>query len=451
MQTLNLISTLIASGSARPSEIVVHIAGDRNDGFVAALRKLEVALQRVDRFGDGDAAYCNKLQQIPALQLRGCDIVVLCDTDVAFAADIRPWLLPDAVRARVVDLPNPPLENLERLYRRTGITALPKLVPTAFAPAMTFETNCNGGLYVIPARWLDSLGAAWRRWSQEALSDREILGPFRKHADQIGFCLAMLALGLPFKPLPASLNFPTHLPSEVLVPRDDVDPLILHYHWRTDPSGFLLPCGAPRVDAVISRINDTLREFRQRHFVSEVFWDYRYAHHPELGSGVGSRGDALEYRRALLCPIISEFAKREILDVGCGDLEVLASASADRYLGLDTSLEAIAVARAKRPDWTFLAGDISVLEGRLFDLVLCGSVLIHIPEREAYLGLVSHLVDRCRDTLVIEAYDAPPVLTSEITFFHEPVSDSLAREPRVRDVQFIGNYRDLKVFRARVR
>ena len=126
----------------------------------------------------------------------------------------------------------------------------------------------------------------------------------------------------------------------------------------------------------------------------------------------------------------------------------MAEAEARRYTGLDPSPEAVALARAKRPDWDFIHGTISAVEGRLFDLVLCGCVLIHIPTRDAYLDLVRRLVDACRDTLVIEAYNRPPSLASEITYFHEPLAETLRRDPRIGAVRTIGLYRDIDVVLA---
>ena len=123
----------------------------------------------------------------------------------------------------------------------------------------------------------------------------------------------------------------------------------------------------------------------------------------------------------------------------------MAEAEAARYTGIDLSPEAVALARTKRPDWNFLTGTIAEVEGRLFDLVLCGCVLIHIPRREAYLDLVRRLVDACRDTLVIEAYNQPPTLTSEITYYHEPIAETLRRDPRLTAVRTIGSYRDIEV------
>jgi SAM-dependent methyltransferase len=258
----------------------------------------------------------------------------------------------------------------------------------------------------------------------------------------------MLELGLPFEPLPVALDFPTHFPPESYTPLRDVEPLVLHYHSRIDASGFLLPTGQASVDAAVSQVNETIRTCRHADFDNRSFWDHRYACHAALGSGVESRGDVLRARRELLYPLVALFSEKEVLDVGCGDLEVMAEAEARRYTGLDLSREAIALARAKRPDWNFLNGTMAEVEGPLFDLVLCGCVLIHIPARDAYLDLVRRMVDACRDTLVIEAYNQPPSITSEITYYHEPIAETLRRDPRIGAVRTIGSYRDIEVVLA---
>jgi len=449
MQAFNWLSTIIGSGSAHPTEILVNLVQGTDPAFESVLGRFGVTVQWVEPFGTGDAAYCNKLMQLECPQLHNVDCAVLCDADLAFAGDIRPWMTTKAVRAKVVDLPSPPLEMLDRLYATTGLSAEPRIANTSFAAAVTYETNCNGGLYVIPTQWLRPLAKAWIKWARFVFEKNDILGPYRKHADQIGFCFAMLELSLPFEPLPEALNFPTHLSPEICAALNGVKPLVLHYHWRLDQSGCLLPLGLVQADSSIANVNEVIRNSRHTHFDNQSFWDYRYACHAELGSGVGSRADSLAYRRDLLYPIVFLFARKEILDVGCGDLEVMAEAEADRYTGLDISPAAISLARTKRPDWRLLVGDVSAIHGQVFDLVMCGCVLIHMPEREVYENTVRRLVDACRDTLIIEAYNGPPTLTSEITFYHEPVSETLSRDPRIGQIKVIGSYSSVHVVLAR--
>ena len=73
-----------------------------------------------------------------------------------------------------------------------------------------------------------------------------------------------------------------------------------------------------------------------RHFNNRLFWEKRYAHFIERGSGVGSRGQNLKYKRELLRDQGAEQA-RSVLDVGCGDLEVVKTLALHRYVGVDQS------------------------------------------------------------------------------------------------------------------
>ena len=270
MQALNWAWTLLASGSAAPDDVVmclVRSEAGEDDDFARTLQRLGVTVRAIERFGSDEAAYCNKLVQLSLPELRDADCAVLCDADLAFAGDIRPWLAPDAVRAKVVDADNPPLELLDRLYAMTGLTARPRIVETTFHQGRTYETNCNGGLYCVPARWLEPLGRAWTRWAEFALANRELLGRYRMHADQIGFCFAMLELGLPFDPLPAASISPPIFRRKAMGRWPDVEPLVLHYHRRSDASGFLLPIGSAQsigraTPAVVRCRSDALRSMR---------------------------------------------------------------------------------------------------------------------------------------------------------------------------------------------
>jgi ubiquinone/menaquinone biosynthesis C-methylase UbiE len=74
----------------------------------------------------------------------------------------------------------------------------------------------------------------------------------------------------------------------------------------------------------------------------------------------------------------------EILDVGCGtgQSRQLYAAHAARYVGLDLSGEAVAVARGRFPDNEWVAGDACALPfaDQSFDVVAFSSVLHHIPD-----------------------------------------------------------------------
>lgn len=164
MQALNWLRTIIASRSARPEEIIVHLISGEDPVYRGTLDRFGITVRSIEPFGGGEAAYCNKLMQFGCSELQNAGCAVLCDTDLAMAGDIRPWINADSIRAKVVDAPNPPLDVLKSLYAATGLSAKPRIVSTSFNRGQTFETNCNGGLYIIPSQWFEKLTKAWIKW-----------------------------------------------------------------------------------------------------------------------------------------------------------------------------------------------------------------------------------------------------------------------------------------------
>ena len=180
-----------------------------------------------------------------------------------------------------------------------------------------------------------------------------------------------------------------------------------------------------------------------------LFWDYRYATHPERGSGLGSRGNNLRYKRHLLRREGVKLVE-SILDVGCGDLEVLRSLRLPEYLGIDVSPLAIERARAARPDLAF-----SVYTGQPipdFAMVLCFEVLIHQTTRQSYLDLVKFLADHTRDTLLVSGYESigEDKVRRHMLYFYEPLSVSLANTGRFERIEPIGGHSDVRIYRCSV-
>ncbi|WLR43398.1 class I SAM-dependent methyltransferase [Bacillus carboniphilus] len=55
------------------------------------------------------------------------------------------------------------------------------------------------------------------------------------------------------------------------------------------------------------------------------------------------------------------------------------------YLGIDSSEEALSLAKQKKPEWTFIkAGSIPVHQITPRDVVICFDVLIHQKRREDF-------------------------------------------------------------------
>lgn len=66
-------------------------------------------------------------------------------------------------------------------------------------------------------------------------------------------------------------------------------------------------------------------------FNNKKFWDERYSTDIELGSGIGSKGAVLELKRKALHELVEKEKPDNILDVGCGDLELIYDLLAQDY------------------------------------------------------------------------------------------------------------------------
>lgn len=438
-------TTLIELAGVRAEDLFVHVLGGEYAADVAGYAAARgIPHAEVARFGDG--RYCNKLRQLRSAPLRRYPFVALCDTDLAFCEALEPQRN-GRVAAKIVDLPNPPLELLEALYRRAGFTDVRELVRCTNADAWTFAANCNGGLYQIEADFLDELAPRWEKWALWVLEQADLLGAYAVHADQLGFGLAMRELGEHVTLLPTAKNFPTHLPPESYA-AESAAPAVLHYHDRLAPDGMLLALGIPRADERIRLVNEVLSADRRARFDNARFWNFRYREHGALGSGLGSRGRAAEEKRRLIGMVIAETAPRSVLDVGCGDLFVTGDLPVAEYVGLDVSAEAIRIAQARRADWHFIVGDVLSAELEPADLVLCFDLLIHERDPERYRSMVSRLAELAKHTLVVAAYNQEPWLTSAMTFYHEPISRTLRESGRFASLEILGGYRDTTVLHA---
>lgn len=178
------------------------------------------------------------------------------------------------------------------------------------------------------------------------------------------------------------------------------------------------------------------------------FWDERYLTNPELGSGVGSRGDLAVMKRQLVESVWEE-SRGSVLDIGFGDLQVLDPSVFPTYTGVDVSGVAVERARMRFPQHTFVEADFGGREDPAVpgaDLVLCLDVLIHQFDRNAYRRIVERIVARTLGTGLISAYNRPPRKGGPIVAFHEPIAETLERAEASR-IEKVAGYRGLAVFR----
>jgi SAM-dependent methyltransferase len=189
------------------------------------------------------------------------------------------------------------------------------------------------------------------------------------------------------------------------------------------------------------------RPQQRGHFDNAAFWDERYRQNLALGSGGGSRGQHLEFKRRLLEDLILRYQPRSILDVGCGDIEVTRTLTfAGTYTGVDLSPFIVARNQEIRPEWQFLQGDFLELRRSRevgADLVLCLDVLIHQHDPAVYREFVRQLVSAAGTTLVVNGFEALPRSgrLSPNVAFHEPITQTLS-DCGVNSVQSLGEFRN---------
>jgi SAM-dependent methyltransferase len=168
-------------------------------------------------------------------------------------------------------------------------------------------------------------------------------------------------------------------------------------------------------------------------FDNREFWDRRYADDPSLGSGIGSRGENLLHKRKIVADFLRTVAPATVLDVGCGDHEMLRGiAHLPSYVGLDVSGVVVDRNRRMFPERRFECLDFvncTTLDTLRADVVLCTEVLIHQHRREQFDGLLKNIVAAALRGGLVSGYifDPRPAIASDIIAWHEPITDALMR------------------------
>lgn len=444
----HLAHSLIAHCGGDPSTIIVQCTPEVPDDQRAIFRHLGCRVQQVARFGDG--GYCNKLNQINNLDDFDFDCAVLLDTDTIAVGDLRPFLNDRSIQGKIVDAPNPSLATLAELAAMSNLASLPAVVATDDCTGDTYVGNCNGGFYSVPKASAAALSHGWRKWAHWLFDHIE---PLRQsghiqHVDQVSFWLAVQHMGLPFELAPSNVNYYVHMEGEHRY-FDRKRPLaLLHYHSsRIESLGRIV--ARPDINTVCQKAVAIANGQINQNFDNRVFWDLRYRRFPERGSGIGSRDGNLVYKRGLLIEQGVESAS-SVLDVGCGDLEVVKALQISNYLGIDQSSEAIEIARRTRPDWQFRKG--AAADVPTADVVLCFEVLIHQDKWEAYDELIAILAAKTRNSLLVSGYAAndESIRQNPMLFFHEPLAASLRRTGRFRSVREVGRHSNVVVYRCDV-
>jgi len=446
MQGWNWLIGLNKLGVQNRAVVFVHHTPDIPQSRLETFRRLGAQLVEVEPFGNGPAVYCNKIQQLKTGALLDFDHVILCDADLMFLSCPTRLANGDVVRAKPVDLPNPPETVWRELLGGAGLEDKIETCPIELDPdSSTFSTNFNGGLYVLPRAAVKELAGSWTKWAEYCLERPGLLGKWHHHADQLGFGMSLLQSGYRYEHLPIGENFPCHIPASRYAALPETEIHAMHYHSKLDAHGRLKPVGIGWIDSSIHRANQIITDGQRLDFDNSIFWTYRYVAAPELGSGLGSRGETLKLKSSYLKPYFKAISQERVFDVGCGDLEFMCNMPFTDYFGIDTSLMAIEIAGAKRPDWQFSDDLLVDIEDASCDYAICLDVLIHQSSPERFNNLVSDLIRVSRKGVFVSGY-ASTLPNAGIVFSHENLLTALQGHAEICEVVELGSYRDVTLF-----
>lgn len=191
-----------------------------------------------------------------------------------------------------------------------------------------------------------------------------------------------------------------------------------------------------------------IRWFHRLNYDNASFWDQRYREDPAKGSGPGSRGEHAQLKGALISDALERFSIKSVLDVGCGDVEILANISLPNYRGIDISREVIERNRQKRPDLAFEYSDFREAGvDRRYDLVLCLDVLIHQRSAEDLDRLLRNVLASVGQVGLISGFSESGDHGWNV-FFHEPLDKAIRSRAPGFNVERLASYRGTDLYRV---
>lgn len=387
----------------------------------------------------------NKLRFLQFASTVDADRVILLDCDTIIVQEPRGLLCRADFGGKTADFQTVTADVFRELFDAFDAT-LPEPSQSCTVSGEPTIPYFNAGVLSFSRKAMKSLVPEWIRINTLLVERLNLLGNCQNFCEQASLSLALAITGTGFEIFDNALNFPAHCHD--LSSESDfgtTDPTIIHYHWLVDADGYILRSPYKRVDERIQQFNNRLRQERAFEFDNRQFWDTRYSGNPTLGSGLGSRGSIATYKRALLQGIVSEYAPKSIIDIGCGDMAVGDALPEEGYVGIDISQIVTAQNVLRYPNRTFHCGDATGIQLAPADMVVCLDLLIHLSSRQDYAALVAKCVELAKTNGVISGFEDIPKCGSEIVFFHEPLSLTLANAG-AENVREIGGYRQVRVF-----
>jgi hypothetical protein len=256
---LRWYASLTRVAGVDPSDLVVHVVGDRSSAQLRYLKSRGVSIRGVELF-DARHPHCNKVSgALNLAQSSSNGLIVLTDTDLAFVEDPRAVEVPGhGIASRLVSWAVPTVEVFARIFEEAQLE-LPPIIPLEWPEdALTVAGNGNGGLYLVPGEILPQVANGWERWSRWLLERLDLFGQVKRRGlDQVAMVMALTSEGLGWAQLDPRWNSPMRFWRGNPNP---IEPAGIHYHTSVNGRGEIMPTNFPVVDRCIDRVNEAIRD-----------------------------------------------------------------------------------------------------------------------------------------------------------------------------------------------
>jgi SAM-dependent methyltransferase len=121
------------------------------------------------------------------------------------------------------------------------------------------------------------------------------------------------------------------------------------------------------------------------------YWNTRYM----LGGDSGYNTDdyATKYSNYVWSIIEKTISKqKDVIDVGCGDLQFWKGRDCEKYIGIDISPRVIKKDKKQRSRWTFIASPANKTFYISAETVVCINTLYHIMNDEEYDKIIDNII-----------------------------------------------------------
>jgi hypothetical protein len=259
-QALRLVQSIRwFGGKTAGANIFVCMVDEADPEFVAELNKLNVFVRIVNRFSVTHPP-SNKLRLFELPEVTSYDTIMLLDCDTVIVQDPYPYIDGVHFQAEIAAGATVSIPLFQKLFVHYNLP-FPK---SRFFTSVTKRPTiwyCNAGVLIFPNAILKTFFPVWKNYTIDLSQKRHLLDKNYFFCEQASLSIAFVAHPVPFKRLPAVMNY--HLPSTGWYSMKYCDPIIIHYHHMNDQAGFLRnTVQNPKANQRVNLFNRRLRMHR---------------------------------------------------------------------------------------------------------------------------------------------------------------------------------------------